>query len=272
MRLGRINRTSAYLIVISSLCCLVLVFIPNVDVLPARRSFLDNSRKFNVGPDLGISRFERRRDEEAYKVATNDGKNGGVFFLKLKEGNVKIGDSLNVQQNGPRDFEQNDRLAKNFDSLKTSHKFLEVKEVESLNANDGFSINAEQRDFAELRLTESPSLETINKAIKEGSEEMQARNGQTPGTKLGLKTVNEKNEDSINLPETTTNEDMRSVKRTEETPSVNKDEGLTQEQGVTQGSSSIRAENRTFNSTSQRHLASPSLALAVTSTTTSDYE
>lgn len=237
MRLGRINRTSAYLIVISSLCCLVLVFIPNVDVLPARRSFLDNSRKFNVGPDLGISRFERRRDEEAYKVATNDGKNGGVFFLKLKEGNVKIGDSLNVQQNGPRDFEQNDRLAKNFDSLKTSHKFLEVKEVESLNANDGFSINAEQRDFAELRLTESPSLETINKAIKEGSEEMQARNGQTP-----------------------------------ETPSVNKDEGLTQEQGVTQGSSSIRAENRTFNSTSQRHLASPSLALAVTSTTTSDYE
>lgn len=237
MRLGRINRTSAYLIVISSLCCLVLVFIPNVDVLPARRSFLDNSRKFNVGPDLGISRFERRRDEEAYKVATNDGKNGGVFFLKLKEGNVKIGDSLNVQQNGPRDFEQNDRLAKNFDSLKTSHKFLEVKEVESINANDGFSINAEQRDFAELRLTESPSLETINKAIKEGSEEMQARNGQTP-----------------------------------ETPSVNKDEGLTQEQGVTQGSSSIRAENRTFNSTSQRHLASPSLALAVTSTTTSDYE
>lgn len=237
MRLGRINRTSAYLIVISSLCCLVLVFIPNVDVLPARRSFLDNSRKFNVGPDLGISRFERRRDEEAYKVATNDGKNGGVFFLKLKEGNVKIGDSLNVQQNGPRDFEQNGRLAKNFDSLKTSQKFLEVKEVESLNANDGFSINAEQRDFAELRLTESPSLETINKAIKEGSEEMQARNGQTP-----------------------------------ETPSVNKDEGLTQEQGVTQGSSSIRAENRTFNSTSQRHLASPSLALAVTSTTTSDYE
>ncbi|BFZ22232.1 hypothetical protein BsWGS_25271 [Bradybaena similaris] len=251
MRLGRINRTSAYLIVVSSLCCMMLVFIPNVDVLPARRSFLDNPRRFSVGPDRAISRFERRRDEEAYKVTSRDEKNDGPFFLKLKEGNVKFRDSLNGQPNERRKFEQIDRQAKYFLSLETTKKSRKAKEVDSLNAKNGFSLNAEQRETAKPRLGDLSSPETMIKAIEHGSEEKQARNDQTAGRNFGANRQNEKREDSLNLPGTIRNEDLRSVKPTGATPD-NRDEDLTQEQAVKQRTASIRAENRAVNSTSQR--------------------